>query len=552
MAEQSLKGDYSSVRKGDCVVAFSKQEIFAIKAEIEKLTKLKCAVIYGQLPSNIRSMQARLFNEENTGYDVLVASDAIGMGLNLNIGRTIFHTTVKRGGGSGVNWLPPSQLKQIAGRAGRRSSNYPVGEVTAWQDTDLAYIRAVMQYDVTQIKAAGLFPTMDQIEIFSEHMKDAMHHSEEEEKEEEAALVALEDTEKEMETNLAEKLDNHRAVENTNKSRRASEHNALDTKSVRLSVILDRFVELSKLDGGHYFMCNHEEIVRASNWLHTIPLTLSERFVFASAPASTRDPVAMNQLYSFAASYALKRPVGISIKLPSSGPTDMFQFSDLCVKHNMIDLYIWLSWRYPQFFVERDACMLLRDHALELIESTLRNGNLRSQKGSLSEIYVDLRKKIGANSSESFLPPNMEEFDAVRDTTKQYLEQLQSWDPVFRRKVWDRSNRNRDSKSSATVIEPLNVSTPSGPKVWARKVDKPSSVTSSSQVDSVITTDSLKKTSITRAVINKLKPKHKKPVKVERIKKAVVEIDNAEEAAHVAASKKKVTEQVWKKKTAPM
>jgi ATP-dependent RNA helicase SUPV3L1/SUV3 len=36
-----------------------------------------------------------LFNEENTGYDVLVASDAIGMGLNLNIRRTIFHTTIK-------------------------------------------------------------------------------------------------------------------------------------------------------------------------------------------------------------------------------------------------------------------------------------------------------------------------------------------------------------------------------------------------------------------------------------------------------------------------
>lgn len=32
-------------------------------------------------------VQARLFNMENTGYDVLVASDAIGMGLNLNIRR---------------------------------------------------------------------------------------------------------------------------------------------------------------------------------------------------------------------------------------------------------------------------------------------------------------------------------------------------------------------------------------------------------------------------------------------------------------------------------
>ena len=65
------------------------------RREIEDKTKHKCAVIYGQLPPETRSMQARLFNEENTGYDVLVASDAIGMGLNLNVGRIIFHTTVK-------------------------------------------------------------------------------------------------------------------------------------------------------------------------------------------------------------------------------------------------------------------------------------------------------------------------------------------------------------------------------------------------------------------------------------------------------------------------
>ena len=45
----------------------------------------KCCMVYGSLPSETRSAQARIFNEEGTGYDVLVASDAIGMGLNLNI-----------------------------------------------------------------------------------------------------------------------------------------------------------------------------------------------------------------------------------------------------------------------------------------------------------------------------------------------------------------------------------------------------------------------------------------------------------------------------------
>lgn len=90
-----MRGDYSKIEPGDCIVAFSKADIFSIKREIERKTPHKCAVIYGQLPPETRATQARLFNDENTGYDILVASDAIGMGLNLNIRRTIFHTTVK-------------------------------------------------------------------------------------------------------------------------------------------------------------------------------------------------------------------------------------------------------------------------------------------------------------------------------------------------------------------------------------------------------------------------------------------------------------------------
>ena len=131
--EESLKGDYSKIMPGDCVVAFSRADIFSIRRQIERLTPYKCAVIYGQLPPETRSTQARLFNEDNTGYDVLVASDAIGMGLNLNIRRIVFHTTVKKEGKSIANWCDPSSVKQIAGRAGRLSSAYKVGEVTAWQ-----------------------------------------------------------------------------------------------------------------------------------------------------------------------------------------------------------------------------------------------------------------------------------------------------------------------------------------------------------------------------------------------------------------------------------
>lgn len=74
-------GDFSKLKKGDCIIAFSQKNIYNIRNLIEKQTALKCAVIYGNLPSNIRSDQAKQFN--NGACDVLVASDAIGMGMNL-------------------------------------------------------------------------------------------------------------------------------------------------------------------------------------------------------------------------------------------------------------------------------------------------------------------------------------------------------------------------------------------------------------------------------------------------------------------------------------
>ena len=73
-------------------------------------------MIYGSLPPEVRAKQAKLFNEGK--FDILVASDAIGMGLNLSITRIIFHT-VQKYNGLGFEWIHPSQVKQIAGRAGR-------------------------------------------------------------------------------------------------------------------------------------------------------------------------------------------------------------------------------------------------------------------------------------------------------------------------------------------------------------------------------------------------------------------------------------------------
>ncbi len=81
----SLNGDLRKLRKGDCLVAFSRLGIHALRREVEQATGKRVAVVYGSLPPETRAQQAKLFNDPDNDYDILVASDAIGMGLNLSV-----------------------------------------------------------------------------------------------------------------------------------------------------------------------------------------------------------------------------------------------------------------------------------------------------------------------------------------------------------------------------------------------------------------------------------------------------------------------------------
>ena len=63
------------------MVSFSQKKIYNFRREIEEKHNLTCSVVYGRLPSSIRLKQAKHFNEGKS--KILIASDAIGMGMNL-------------------------------------------------------------------------------------------------------------------------------------------------------------------------------------------------------------------------------------------------------------------------------------------------------------------------------------------------------------------------------------------------------------------------------------------------------------------------------------
>ncbi|KAI8051836.1 P-loop containing nucleoside triphosphate hydrolase protein [Thamnidium elegans] len=164
VTEKSLLNDLSKIRKGDCVVAFSRNDIFALKKKIEALTGLRCAVAYGGLPPETRALQAKAFNDPESGFDVLVASDAVGMGLNLNIKRIVF-TTVEKFNGKKFSYVSIPQLKQIAGRAGRFGTAYSEGEVTTLKPNDLNYVKECVRAPIIPLE-----PTVDILELFALQM----------------------------------------------------------------------------------------------------------------------------------------------------------------------------------------------------------------------------------------------------------------------------------------------------------------------------------------------------------------------------------------------
>ncbi|KAG9954004.1 P-loop containing nucleoside triphosphate hydrolase protein, partial [Aureobasidium melanogenum] len=129
MADKSLQGSLKKLRKGDCIVSFSVMGIHALRKSIEQSTGRKVATVYGSLPPETRAQQARLFNDPDNDYDFLVASDAIGMGLNLSIKRVIFESSSKYDGFRQRTLAVPD-IKQIAGRAGRYKSAYQANKAS--------------------------------------------------------------------------------------------------------------------------------------------------------------------------------------------------------------------------------------------------------------------------------------------------------------------------------------------------------------------------------------------------------------------------------------
>ncbi|BGP12481.1 hypothetical protein JCM10213_006951 [Rhodosporidiobolus nylandii] len=375
VAEKSLEGDLSRIRRGDCLVTFSRSNIFAFKRAVEASTGLKVAVAYGGLPPEVREEQARAFNAGE--YDVLVASDAVGMGLNLKIRRIVFESLHKWNGTEEIR-LPTPQIKQIAGRAGRygvhtpvspsapdldaplpsssaSAEDSPLGEATTLDAVDLPILREAMQQTTVQVTQASLGPPYGAFK----------------------ALYFL-------------------LPSSTPLSR-----------IFALSKAITRTLPHYRTTGTESFGAVGDKIA------HVEPLSFGERYTLGSAPVNLRDAKVVEALVEWASAYAqgerimmqrwgeekgvfaalerVEQVQDVRAAIEAKGEDAASELSrrqaavytpaalqQLESTHRCLTLYLWLSYRMSSIFCDREAARELRARVEKAIEGAL--GGIRFER----------------------------------------------------------------------------------------------------------------------------------------------------------------------------
>ncbi|KAL5116483.1 RNA helicase [Pleosporales sp. CAS-2024a] len=354
---QCLNRNLKSLQKGDCIVAFTIVGIHALRREIEETTGRKCAIVYGTLPPETRAQQARLFNDPDNDYDFLVASDAIGMGLNLAVRRIIFESTIKS---NGVDFVPLeiSEIKQIAGRAGRYKTAHQavvdstqtsiadrpadpaiglddksgttktVGWVTTLEKVDYTYLKKCMEREPTPIATAGIFPPSVIIERFANYFP----------------------------------------------------------PGTPFSFIMRRLHEILEIHP-RFHLCALKDQISIADVIHLVRnLSIQDRITLCSAPINTRNKAEKVFFLSLADCIASGKsgslldiptlPLAAMDKPASGKRKHLVELENL---HKMLVCYLWLSYRFPNVFITRSLAKYAKKLVEDQIEQTLNNSSVTEQ-----------------------------------------------------------------------------------------------------------------------------------------------------------------------------
>ena len=263
------------------------------------------------------------------------------MGLNLNIGRVLFRQILKFSGEltddalEGVDEayradakrsrLQPVEaqlVKQIAGRAGRMATAFSDrgGGVAAMDARDLKYVTAALEAPNEPVDRAGLFPPAEILARFARET---------------------------------------------------------GTSGAPLKDVVADFVKRCDLDESLYYVCGHDDVKKVSAKLaKDLRLDLGDMLLFCTAPCNLNDRFAVSMLNAYAKARADGDRCGPNVRLPKAKPSRLSDLHDLCSKHNVLDLYLWLAFRFPETFPEAHTALAQKQRCIALIATTLASRTL--------------------------------------------------------------------------------------------------------------------------------------------------------------------------------
>ena len=150
LSQLEFAGDRKITRqpRRTAIVAFSADEVYAI-AELIRRQHGGAAVVLGSLSPRTRNAQVSMF--QNGDVDYLVATDAVGMGLNLDVDHVAFASDRKYDGYQ-FRRLNPSEFAQIAGRAGRATRNGTFGTTGRCAPFEPELVNALQNHSFDSVK----------------------------------------------------------------------------------------------------------------------------------------------------------------------------------------------------------------------------------------------------------------------------------------------------------------------------------------------------------------------------------------------------------------
>ena len=150
LSQLEFSGDRKLTRqpRRTAIVAFSADEVYAI-AELIKRQHGGAAVVLGSLSPRTRNAQVAMF--QNGDVDYLVATDAVGMGLNLDVDHVAFASDRKYDGYQ-FRRLNPSEFAQIAGRAGRATRDGTFGTTGRCAPFEPELVNALQNHTFESVK----------------------------------------------------------------------------------------------------------------------------------------------------------------------------------------------------------------------------------------------------------------------------------------------------------------------------------------------------------------------------------------------------------------